>query len=521
MNSDWEEKLSSFEGRRKRARELGGQRRVDRAHQAGRYTIRDRLERATDTFSEIGEFATYDDVDALGSLRSQISASYVMGLGKFAGRHVAIGGEDFTVRAGAPQTYLDRMKGGLGGFVEDLAHEYRIPLVMFMEGVGGDVAAQGEKGHSYLVSSPSWKRSYELLSEVPVLAMVSGASAGGTAGRTVLSHFSVMTKDSVFFAGGPPLVKRATGKDLTKEELGGAKIATRSGAIDNLAQDEDDAIAQMKTFLSYLPQNVWEMPPRVDCTDPVDRPLDEIFDVLPTNGRKPYKTVDVINPIVDRGSFFEIGRYWGKAVTTGLARIDGIPVGVVASNPMHLGGAMDAQAAEKQIRFVDMCSTFHLPIVYLVDVPGFMIGPDAEKGNVVRWGMRAIQSLIEAEVPLVTIQVRKAYGMAVSATANPDGLNLRIAWPTAEWGDLPVEGGVDAGFHREIQESGDPEAYRAAVRQRMTDLADPWRTVEAFGVEAMIDPRETRVMVADFLNASLHKLRTDLGPQKRQWSIRP
>lgn len=517
----WKEKLAEFEWRRERALGLGGKRRIKRAHDRNQLTIRERLAEATDTFVEIGEFATYDDVDALGNLREQTPASYVMGLGRFAGRHVAIGGEDFTVRAGAPQTWLDRMKGGLGGFIEDLAHEYKIPLVMFMEGIGGDVAASGEKGHSYLVSSLSWGRSYELLGEVPVLAMVSGASAGGTAGRTVLSHFSVMTKDSVFFAGGPPLVERALGKSPDKTELGGSKVATRSGAIDNLAEDEADAIRQMKQFLSYLPQNVWEMPPRGPSSDPLDRPIDELLTKLPVNNRHPYKAIDIVTPIVDEGSFFEIGKHWGKAVTTGLARIDGIAVGVIASNPMHLGGAMDAQAAEKQIRFVDMCSTFHIPLLYFVDVPGFMVGPEAERGNVVRWGMRAIQSIIEAEVPVITIQVRKAYGMAVSATADPDGLSLRLAWPTAEWGDLPVEGGVEAGFSREIDEADDPAAYRAAVQESFRDIADPWRTVEAFGVEAMIDPRETRMIVGDFLNASLHRVKTELGPQKRQWRVRP
>lgn len=521
ISPEWQEKLSEFAWRRERALALGGQRRINRAHERNQWTIRERLANATDNFTEIGEFATYDDVDALGNLREQTPASYVMGLGRIDGRHVAIGGEDFTVRAGAPQTWLDRMKGGLGGFIEDLAYEYKIPLVMFMEGIGGDVAASGEKGHSYLVSSLSWGRSYELLGEVPVVAMVSGASAGGTAGRTVLSHFSVMTKDSVFFAGGPPLVEKALGKAPDKFELGGAKVATRSGAIDNLAEDEADAIAQMKRFLSYMPQNVWEMPPREQSDDPVERPLDELLSKLPVNNRQPYKAIDIVSPIVDRGSFFEIGKYWGKAVTTGLARIDGIPVGIVASNPMHLGGAMDAQAAEKQIRFVDMCSTFHLPIVYFVDVPGFMVGPEAERGNVVRWGMRAIQSIIEAEVPVVTIQVRKAYGMAVSATSNPDGLSLRIAWPTAEWGDLPVEGGVEAGFSREISEADDPDAYREAVLENFRRIADPWKTVEAFGVEAMIDPRQTRVVVADFLNASLHRVKIDLGPQKRPWRMRP
>ncbi|MEU8251449.1 carboxyl transferase domain-containing protein [Nonomuraea sp. NPDC048916] len=522
MSFTWKEALTEIERRRAAARELGGQRRVDRAHEQGRYTIRERIDRAATQFYEVGEFTAYDDVDATGTLRGRLPASYVCGLGEFAGRPVAIGGEDFTVRGGAPQTYLDRMKGGLGGFVEDLAHEYRIPLVMFMEGIGGDVAAQAEKGHSYLVSSLSWERSYELLSEVPVLAMVSGAAAGGTAGRTVLSHFSVMTKDSVMFAGGPPLVKRAMGLDVDKYELGGAKIHTGiSGAIDNLAEDEDDAIRQMRTVLGYLPQNVWELPPRGDRSDPVDRRVEELLDLIPENRRRPYRASKMVEAIVDRGSFFEIGPKWGRSVCTGFARMDGIPVGVVASNPSHLGGALDAAAAEKQVRFVDMCSTFHLPIVYFVDVPGFMVGPNAERGNVVRWGMRAIQSLIQAEVPVVTVQVRKAYGMAVSATSRPDGLSLRIAWPTAEWGDLPVEGGVEAGFKREIEAAEDPEEYRRLAEERMLALADPWKTVEAFGVENMIDPRDTREIVCAFLNASLTRLRTTLGPQRRQWSVRP
>lgn len=522
MSFTWEEALKELDRRRLLARELGGQRRIDRAHAQGRYTIRERIARATSSFNEVGEFAAYEDVDATGKSQGMLPSSYVCGLGEIDGRSVAIGGEDFTVRGGAPQTYLDRLKGGLGGFVEDLAHEYRIPLFMFLEGIGGDVAAQAEKGHAYLVSSMSWKRSYELLSEVPVVAMVSGAAVGGTAGRAVLSHFSVMTKGSVLFAGGPPLVKRALGVDIHKEELGGAKIHTGiSGAIDNIAEDEDDALEQMRTVLSYLPQNVWEMPPRGDRSDDVDRTSDELLNIIPENRRKPYKARKMVQEIVDKDSYFEVGAGWGKSVLTAYARIDGIPVGIIASNPYHLGGALDAAAAEKQVRFVDTCSTFHLPIVYFVDVPGFMVGPDAERGNVVRWGMRAIQSIIEAEVPVVTIQVRKAYGMAVSATSSPDGLSLRLAWPTAEWGDLPVEGGVEAGFRREIEASDDPAEYRRQAELRMLELSDPWRTVEAFGVENMIDPRETRPIVAGFLNASLNALKTKLGPQKRQWSLRP
>ncbi|WGX99164.1 acyl-CoA carboxylase subunit beta [Nocardioides sp. L-11A] len=522
MSFTWQRALERLDEHRQVARALGGEERVGRQHEQGRLTIRERIATIAESFTEVGEFASFPVRDASGADVGRLSSSYVCGLATVDGRQVAIGGEDFTVRAGAPQTYLDRYKGGMGGFVEDLAHQYRIPLVLFMEGIGGDVSAQDEVGHSYLVSSMSWKRSLELMGEVPVLVAVLGSAAGGTAGRTVLSHFSVISEGSVLFAGGPPVVRRALGRDVDKHELGGARMHTSvSGAVDNLVGDEEAAISQIRTVLGYLPQNVWELPPRGGRTDPVDRPCDAILEIVPENRRRPYRMKDAMAEVVDRGSFFEMGVDWGRAVITAFARIDGIPVGLVGNNPMHLAGALDASAAEKQIRFTDLCSTFHLPIVHFVDVPGFMVGPEAERGNVVRWGMRAIQALVEAEVPVVTIHVRKAYGMAVSATSDPDALGLRIAWPSSEWGDMPIEGGVEAGFRREIEQAEDPEAFRREVEERLLEASDPWKTVEAFGMEMMIDPRETRRVVAEFLNASLHGMRTRLGPRQKPWSMRP
>jgi acetyl-CoA carboxylase carboxyltransferase component len=522
MSFTWEEALRELERRREASRQHGGPERVERQHAAGKLTIRERIDKLCDSFQEIGGLACYQDTDSAGNVIGTLPSTYVCGLAQIDGRPVALGGEDFTVRAGAPQMYLDRYKGGLGGFVEDLAHEYRIPLVMLNEGIGGDVASQDAKGHAYLVSSFSWKRCYDLLSEVPVLIGVLGPAAGGNAGRAVLSHFSVMTKNSVVFAGGPPVVQRSLGITVDKHDLGGADVHTKvSGTIDNAAIDEEDAFRQIRKVLSYLPQNVWQLPPRGDRSDPVDRMGEELLRIIPENRRRAYNPKHMIEVIMDRESFFEIGPDWGRGVMTGFARVDGIPVGVVASNPMVGGGALDGAAAEKQIRFVDFCSVFHLPIVYFCDVPGFMVGPDAERGNVVRLGMRAIQSLIEAEVPVITIQVRKAYGMAVSATANPDSLGLRLAWPSGEWGDMPIEGGVEAGFRREIEEADDPAAYRQMIEERFLSAADPWKTVEAFGVEDMIDPRETRPVLAAFLNASLGMLETRLGPQRRQWTMRP
>lgn len=522
MNFNWESALKKIDEAKAIAEGLGGEERVNRQHAQGRFTIRERISKISEDFTEIGEFAGFTVRDASGKEVGKLPSSYVCGLATIDGREVALGGEDFTVRAGAPQTYLDRYKGGMGGVVEDLANEYKIPLVLFMEGIGGDVSAQDEVGHSYLVSSLSWKRSIDLLNEVPVLVAVLGSAAGGTAGRAVLSHFSVISDGSVMFAGGPPVVRRALGREIDKHELGGAKVHTsESGGIDNFAVDEEDAMEQMRRVLSYLPQNVWQLPPRGTRTDPVTRRSERILKIIPENRRRPYRMTEVMKEIVDLDSFFEMGAGWGQAVITAFARIDGIPVGLIANNPMYLAGALDEKAAEKQIRFTDLCNTFHLPIINFVDVPGFMVGPDAERASVVRWGMRAIQALVEAEVPVVTIHVRKAYGMAVSATSNPDALGLRIAWPSAEWGDMPIEGGVEAGFRREIDAAENPEEFRREIEQRMLEEADPWKTVEAFGVEMMIDPRDTRKVVSKFLNASLHKMNAALGKRQKPWSMRP
>ena len=519
----WERALGELERRARAARELGGVERIERRRAQGFGTVRERIARVTDRFYEVGEFAKFVERDADGRPLVELPSSYVCGLGEVDGRPVAVGGDDFTVRGGLPQGgYLDRRKGGMGGFVEDLAHEYRIPLLLFMDGTGGDVGAIDDKGHAYLVSSMSWRRCFEVMSEVPVLTAVLGAAAGGSGGRAVVSHFSVISRGSVLFAGGPPVVKRSLGIDIDKHQLGGAEMHTSvSGSIDNLAVDEDDAIAQMKRFLSFMPQNVWEMPPRGPRDDPPERREQALLEIVPENRRRPYKMRKIIHAIVDRGSFFEIGAGWGRAVISGLARMDGIPVGILANDPMVLAGALDGDAADKQVRFVDLCSTFHLPIVYFVDVPGFMVGPDAERGNVLRKGMRAIQALIEADVPVITVHVRRAFGMAVSATADPDALGLRIAWPSAEWGDMPIEGGVDAAFRREIEAAEDPAAFRREAEQRLLAAADPWKTVEAFGIESMIDPRDTRPTLCAFLNASLNSLTTHLGPPRKQWTMRP
>lgn len=521
MTFSWSEQIEELERRRAFARELGGTERIERKHSKGEMTITERIAMLTTSFREVGGLARMQEYDAEGNVIGSLPASYVCGLGEVDGRPVAVGGEDFTVGAGAPQMYLDRLKGGLGGYVEDLAHEYRIPLMIFCEGIGGDVGQIDSHGHAYLVSSFSWGRSIDLLSEVPVVVGILGAAAGGTAGRAVVSHFTVASKGSVLFAGGPPLVRRALGKDVHKDELGGAEMhVSVSGAIDNLAEDEEDAIHQMRRFLSYLPQNVHDMAPEGPREDPADRSAEELLSVIPENRRRPYKMRKILEVVADTDALFEIGPLWGRSLITSFARVDGIPCGFLANNPMHLAGAIDGPAAEKQVRFIDLCRTFHLPLVYFVDVPGFMVGPEAERDNVVRKGMRAIQALHECGVPIISVHVRKAFGMAAQATGNIDRLGMRVAWPSAEWGDMPVEGGVEAAFRRVIEASDDPDAFRAEAERRLLDASSPWRTAEAFGVEDMIDPRETREVVARFLRPAFASLKSQLGVPT-PWRMRP
>ena len=514
----WAEARADLKKRRDRALLHGGENAVERQRKAGRGLVRERIADLVDpyTFREIGTMAIDRRYDSQGQELEPTSAGYVMGLGEVDGRPVAVGGEDFTVSAGHT-VGLDRGKGGIGGFVEDLAHEYRIPLMMCMEGVGGGVSQQASGGHAPLVSSASFGRPFQLLGEVPVITAAMGACAGGTAARLILSHFNCMTRETAcVFAGGPPVVERALGHPINKFDLGGAEIHTKiSGMVDNVAEDEQDAIRQMKRFLSYMPQNVWEAPERVDLGDPPDRDIEVILDLMPEDRRRAYDSHDIVTALVDQGSFFEISPDWGKAMVVGLARFDGYPVGILAHNPMHLGGALDAQGAQKQARFTEVCDTFHIPIVYLVDVPGFMIGAAAEREGTLRKGMRALQVLMEATVPMITIHTRKAFGMACNATSNPDRLSLRVAWPSAEWGDMPIEGGVAAAFRREIQSAPNPDVYRREIEERMLKDASPWGTAEAFGVEEIIDPVETRAFICHFIKAAQGYIRSRLGPKQK------
>lgn len=520
---EWQAEIDELARRSHFAEELGGVEAVQRQHGAGRLTIRERIFALLDpsSFRELSKLTGQGEYDSEGRLQKVVPAPYVIGTGEIDGRPVAVGGEDFTVRGGESWSG-QRRKGGQGGLIEDLAFEYRIPLINLIDGSGGSVASIRKRGHAVFPGVHGFERSVQLLGIVPVVSVVLGVAAGGPAGRAVLSHFSVMVRQtSQIFAAGPPIVARAMKKELTREELGGSDVAVNAaGTIDNVADSEEEAIAMARRFLSFMPQNVWEAPRRIEGDDPADRREEALNSLLPRDRRKPYDMRKLIGLIVDRDSGFEIQKQYGRSLITMLARIDGYAVGIVANNPMIYGGAMDHAAARKQTHFIELCDTFHIPIIYLVDQPGFMIGPQAERAGTLREGMRAVFVAMQATIPVITVVVRKCYGMAGMAACDKAGLNFKVCWPSAEIGNLPVEGGVRAAFKNELATAADPSAREAEIEAELKRLASPFRMAEAFAVEDMIEPAETRAYLARMVKFSQPKIKTSLGP-KMKLGVRP
>jgi acetyl-CoA carboxylase carboxyltransferase component len=358
----------------------------------------------------------------------------------------------------------------------------------------------------------------QALSTVPVVCAALGPVAGFPAARLVAAHLSIMTRHTAqVLTGGPALVERALGLHTTKEELGGAQVHSRSGVIDNVAEDEADALAQTRRFLSYLPSNAWEPPPVVECDDPPSRQEDDLLSIVPRNRRRAYKMRRVIEKVVDAGSLFEMTALYGRDQITGLARMKGHPVGVIANDCYHGGGSMSAHGAQKIRRFVELCDTFHLPLLSFVDEPGFMIGPEAEQAATIRYGMEAMFAVLQTRVPWCAVIVRKAFGVAAGIHLGPDATVL--AWPSAESGAMPVEGGVALAYRREIAEADDPAARRRELEDELGAAQSMFPRAGDFGVHDLIDPRRTRPMLCDWIDEVATQLRIESGP--RRYSIRP
>ncbi|MFO1197450.1 MAG: carboxyl transferase domain-containing protein [Burkholderiaceae bacterium] len=516
----WKSELEELARREAMALAMGGPDKVRRQHDAGRLTVRERVDRMLDSgsFHEVGALAGVGEYDERGQLKTVTPANCVFGRGTVDGRPVVIVGDDFTVRGGSADASIPAKPL----MAEEMAHSYRLPIIRIIEGSGGggSVKTIETRGASNLPGGVGGTRGYyfmtENLAQVPVVGLGLGSVAGLGAARLACTHFSVMTRDSAMFVAGPPLVARL-GQPLSKQELGGADIQTRSGAIDMAADTEDEAFAAARRFLSYLPSSVWGVPPVVACDDDPRRADEALMKAIPRNRRQIYKMRTIVESVVDRGSFFEIGRNFGRSIVAGLARFGGHPVVLLASDPAHYGGAWNAETCQKVVRFVDLAETFHLPVVYLMDCPGFLIGLDAEKTATIRHGVRAMAALNQTTVPFCTVIVRNAFGVAGVAHQPSGRFSMRYAWLSAYWGSLPLEGGVEAAYRAEIEAAPDPKAKLEEIEARLNALRSPFRSAEKFWVEEIIDPRRTRALVCEFARLA-EPLRT---PGRASFSIRP
>ena len=506
---------------------------VVRQRSRGKLTCRERIDLLLDdgTFREVGSIAGFASYDDAGQIVDFTPANHVGGWGKIDIRSVVVCADDFTSRGG----HADGAIGAKSRHLDQLALEMRVPSVRLLDGSsgGGSVAAmvpaqrqEGESaakestgaikagrprvaggGGSYLPGHLGSTMYTEQLSTVPVVNMLLGSVVGIGAAKAVLGHFSVMVRDiAQLFVAGPPVVIHAMGYDISKEELGGWHIHCRNGSVDNLAETEKEAAAMARRFLSYLPSSVYEAPPVLSPNpdDPPERREDELFALIPRTRTTTFNIRKAIRLMADADSFFEIGPLWGTDQVTGFVRFNGHPLGVIASDSQHPnGGALTADGCTKLTRHLDLCDLFHLPLLNLVDNPGFAVGLEHELAGTIRKGGKWMVAFSQVGVPIFTVVMRRSFGVAGNNYATPRSQpSVRVAWPAADVGGIPPEGGIEAAYKRQLAESDDPEALRAELMSRIESARGPVGPLSRFQMEEMIDPRDTRKMICEWIETA-------------------
>jgi acetyl-CoA carboxylase carboxyltransferase component len=482
---------------RARALQMGGADAVAKQHAAGKLTARERIDRLFDagTFTEIGVHATHAGIAPDLAGRHTPADGVITGFGKVDGRPVSVIAYDFTVMAGSmgrnAETKCNRAR--------EIAYTKRIPMVWLIDSAGARI--QEAIGSRWFAGSGVLFREQSIYSGVvPQVAAMVGPGAAGTAYIPALADFVPMVKGTSNMAlGGPPLVKAIVGEDITAEELGGSKVHCEISGVGDLEVEDDDAcIGAIKEYLGFFPSHNQEQPPVIACDDPVDRRDESLLTIMPDSARRAYDVKKVIRAVVDHGRMFEIKPGWAKNIVTALARLNGRPVGVVANQPMVLGGALDVDSADKAARFIMLCDAFNIPLVFLQDVPGFMVGSKVERAGIIRHGAKMLYAVSEATVPKLTVVLRKAYGagyfVMCGRAYEPD---LIVAWPTAEISVMGPEGGTNIVYRREIAAAANPDEERARRVEDFRKLISPYIAAGAALIDDVIDPRQTRpVLIA-------------------------
>lgn len=496
--NDWKAQIEEIRRRQALAQEMGGAERVARQRSRGKLTVRERIDALLDpgSFREWGSLAGEGRYGPDGELQHFRPSSCIGGRGTIEQRPVAVSADDFTVRGGSSEAYHHDKNSQ----IEQMAGEYGLPLVRLLDGTGGggSVAEIEKIGATYVPAVPGFDTFVANLGAVPVVSLGLGPIAGLGAARLVGCHYSVMVRGiSQMFTAGPVVVE-AAGEKVTADQLGGADLHAASGSIDDVVDTELDAFARARRFLSYLPARAGVAPQRSACADPVDREEAWLDSAIPRDRRWPYDVRPILDSVFDRGSVFETGRAWGKSIITALARLDGVAVAVLASDPGQMGGTWTAAASRKLTRHIELAETFRLPIVHLVDVGGFTIGSQAEKAGTIRDGTRALATVYQSTVPWAVVILRRAFGVAGAGILNHTRFRYRIAWPSGDWGSLPAEGGIEAAYKAQIEASADPQATRREIAERLERLRSPFRSAERFFVEEIVAPSTTRRWLCEF-----------------------
>ena len=523
---------------------------VVRQRSRGKLTCRERIDLLLDdgSFREVGSVAGFASYDEDGSVADFTPANHVGGWGTIDGRSAIVCADDFTSRGG----HADGAIGAKAAYLDRLSMELRAPSLRLLDGSsgGGSVAAMvpqqksdGESnareslgaikagrprvtggGGSMLPGHLGSTMYAEQLSTVPVVNLLLGSVVGIGAAKAVLGHFSVMVRDiAQLFVAGPPVVTHMMGYDISKEDLGGWHIHCRNGSVDNLAETEEEAVEMTKRFLSYLPSSVYEAPPVLapNSDDPSDRREAELSTLIP---RKRTTTFDVrraITLMADKGSFFELGSLWATDQVTGFVRFNGYPLGVIASDSQHAnGGALTADGCDKLTRHLDLCDLFHIPVLNLVDNPGFAVGLEHELTGTIRRGGEWMIAFAQASVPIFTVLMRRSFGVAGNNYATPRAQpSVRVAWPAADVGGIPPEGGIEAAYKRQLAEAEDPEALRQELMDRIETARGPLGPLSRFQIEEMIDPADTRQFICEWVRTAYRIVSQPdrLGPRALQF----
>lgn len=479
-----------------------------RQKQAGKLWVRERVEQLFDAGSvrEVGSAAGSVEWKQFDALREEPKAftpsNNVQGFGKLRGREVVFTADDFSLRAG----HADGAIWAKTMYLEKLAVALKLPIVKLVDGSsgGGSVSTIRSEGFSYVPPFHGMDSIMKQLNGgIPNLGAVLGPAIGLGAARVVSCHFSVMAADiGSLFNAGPKVVAGATfEEDLSLSDLGGPGVHCTNGTIDNLAADEMGAFEQLRTVLGYLPNCGTRVPPVGETQDPVDRRCEDLRSIIPRRRERMYDSRRLISGVVDEGSFFEIGSLWGRTAIVGLARLGGKPIGIIANNAEVLSGALDAAGSQKILRHLKFCDVFNLPIVQFVDVPGYAIGTVAEKQATMRWGVELTKTYYTTTVPIFSVIVRKAYGVAGSLMLDARDPHMRVGWPSGEWGSLPLDGGIDVGHSaelRKIEKEQGVDARKARYKELDEEyrrLMNPVRTANHFNIEEIINPADTRALV--------------------------